>query len=802
MARIVWGRQWLPALAMLVAAAIAGRALAQTADAKPTVADVSASSAEIVVTATRTEQTLGKVPESVSAYTAAKMDVEGIKSFADLAKFSPGVSFDDASHDIAIRGISSTAGSGTTGIYIDDTPIQTRALGFNANNALPAVFDLARVEVLRGPQGTLFGAGSEGGAVRYITAQPSTTVASGYAHAEVAGTEGGALSYEGGAAVGGPIVPDVLGFRISAWARRDGGWIDRVDYQTLAVTDADANSVDTVVLRGALAWTPTSALTITPGINYQDRDQHNYDDYWVSISDPAHGRYRNGTPDRMADADRFWLPTLKIDYDVGPVRLISDTAYYDRTERVNGYSGTLYDLSYFQQLTGAGTDPQGSPCAQCATDPSPLLLATGPNLPGFGPYVAHNITTNTQQNIVQEVRLQSNEPAAPLIWVVGLFLSADTQRSTEEINDPQLPALTQYLWGEDMLTAWGESLLANGDDYINDTIGHDRQIALYVDATWSITDRLKLTAGARYAWTHYDFTNRTDGPQALLDDGGVAQLTSGSKNEAPFTPKLGISYQITDHDLVYATASEGYRIGGATPPLPSMACGGDFPTSYNSDTVNSLEIGSKGSLFDHALQIATSAYYIQWKNIQQAVYVPACGLQYTTNLGTAVSQGLDLQSQWRVTQALTLELAVGYNDAAYSRDAVSKSGDVLALKGDSLGAIPWTLAAGAQYDFQLLGRDAFMRVDDEYASRRTAPIPAEDPGTVGFDPGLTPDPATNQLSMRAGVTLAAWKAEVYVDNLLNSHPQLGLTHQDQFTLLYEAQSFRPLTVGLSVSGRY
>lgn len=150
------------------------------------------------------------------------MDVEGIKSFADVSKFTPGVSFDQASHDISIRGVQSTAGSGTTGVYIDDTPVQMRNLGFNANNTLPAVFDLDRIEVLRGPQGTLFGAGSEGGTVRYITNQPSLTHFSGFAHAEFAGTEDGAPSYEVGFAEGGPLVEDKLAFRISAWYRRDG----------------------------------------------------------------------------------------------------------------------------------------------------------------------------------------------------------------------------------------------------------------------------------------------------------------------------------------------------------------------------------------------------------------------------------------------------------------------------------------------------------------------------------------------------------------------------------------------------
>jgi iron complex outermembrane receptor protein len=255
---------------------------------------------EVVVTATRKEESLSKVAESVSAFTASKMETLDIKSFADIAKYTPGVSFDADTHDISIRGIASTAGSSTTGIYIDDTPIQARNLGLNANNTLPAVFDLSRVEVLRGPQGTLFGAGSEGGTIRYITNQPSLTTYSGMAHSELDFTQGGAPSYEAGVAVGGPIVEDKLGFRVSVWGRRDGGYIDSVNYQTLDITDANANRVDTYVVRAAVTWEPTNNLTLTPGINYQNRNQHDQDEYWVGISNPSAGVLINGTPDRQA----------------------------------------------------------------------------------------------------------------------------------------------------------------------------------------------------------------------------------------------------------------------------------------------------------------------------------------------------------------------------------------------------------------------------------------------------------------------------------------------------------------------
>ena len=800
----VWFRACLmtaTAAPMLWASAARG-ATASGAQGAPT--DVG----EIVVTATRKEEALSKVPESIQAFTAAKMDIQGIKSFADVAKFTPGVNFDSASHDISIRGIDSTAGSGTTGIYIDDTPIQVRNLGLNANNTLPAVFDLSRVEVLRGPQGTLFGAGSEGGTIRYITNQPSLTTFSGFAHAELAFTQDGAPSYELGFAEGGPLVEDKLGFRISAWGRRDGGWINRVNYQTLATTDANANRVDTYALRAALTWAPTANITITPGIDFQKRDQHNYDNYWVSLSSP--GNYRNGTPDRMADPDRFYMPTLRAEWDLGFAKVISNTSYYNRLERVNGYSGTIYNLSFFQHfltadpnqlsIYGYPSDPSGVACASCQ-NLYPLLTPTGPNVPGLAGYTAQNLITNRQENFTQEIRIQSADAASRLQWTGGFFFSYDRQRSTEEIRDPQLPQLTQLLWGESVLQAWGENLLANGDDYINDTRAKDRQEALFGDATWSITDRLKLNVGLRFAWTHFEFVNLNDGPQDLLLNGGVPAIVSGGKDETPFTPKVSLSYQLTADDLVYATASKGYRIGGATPPLPAN-CGTGFPNSYNSDSVWSYEAGTKDRFLDRTLSVSASAFYVDWSNIQQAFYVPACGIQFTTNAGEAVSKGFDMQSQWQLTHALDLELSVGYTDAKFTRTALDANGDVLDVKGDALDVAPWTVTVASQYEFTLLGRDAFVRADYEFSSKRTSPVPNEDPNTAFYDPGLVANPPTHQVSLRAGMTLGAWDVALYANNLLNAQPVLDLTHQDRATTLYEATTLRPRTIGLSLNFKY
>jgi len=798
-------------------AAAGGAPLLLAAQAHAQSATISASSSkatdvsEIVVTASRREQNLSKVPESVSAFTAAKMDIQGIKSIADVSKFTPGVSFDQDTHDVSIRGIDSTAGSSTTGVYIDDTPVQMRNLGLNANNTLPTVFDLDRVEILRGPQGTLFGAGSEGGTVRYITNQPSLTKFTAFAHGELDYTDGGAPSYELGAAAGGPIVEDKLGFRVSAWWRREGGYIDRVDYQSLGVTEPNANRVDTVALRAAFAWAPTSSLTITPSIDFQKRNQNNYDNYWVGISNPGAGQFLNGTPDRMADPDHWLLPALKIEWKGPGVSFISNTSYYARKEEVNGYSGTLYDLSYFQHFTlgdtyGYPSDPNGNPCTNNCQSLYPLLTSTGINTslgqPLLNNYVATNVITNSQYNWTQEFRLQSNDPAAKLQWVAGAFMAFNYQRSTEIIYDPELPALTNLLWAEDMITAWGQDLLPGGIDYINDTSAHDRQIALFADGTYSITDQLKFEVGLRFAWTHFDYQNLNTGAQDLLDSGGLPATASGSKNEKPLTPKVGLTYQVTSDDMVYGTISKGYRIGGATPPLPAVACGGTFPTEYNSDSVWSYEVGTKDRFLDRTLQVSGSLFYINWSNIQQAVYVPTCGIQYTTNLGSAISKGFDLEGQWQLSHAFEVELSVGYTDATFSKTAFDVFNNILAEKGDALDVVPWTVTLGAQYNFHVFDHPAFLRADDEFNSKRTTPIPAEDPATTYYDPGLVPNPATNLLNLRAGMSVDKWDLALYINNALNAHPQLNLQHQDSDTLLYEAQTFRPLTVGFAATFRY
>ncbi|HYM44369.1 MAG TPA: TonB-dependent receptor plug domain-containing protein, partial [Steroidobacteraceae bacterium] len=280
---------------------------------------------EVVVTANRREEAMSKVPISVSALTQDAMDDRGIKDFQDIARFLPGVSIDTSgTNAISIRGISSSAGAGTTGIYIDDTPIQMRSIGFNPDDTLPKTFDLQRVEVLRGPQGTLFGSGSEGGTVRYILTQPGLTGSSTYARSEVSYTLYGQPSYELGIAHGEAAVDGVFGWRASAWYRWDGGWVNRVDPTTGATLEHNVDRSSVLVLRLAGVWQAASSLTVTPSMLFQSRQKHDEGTYWPAYSNPAAGQFNTATPERIPDPDKYYLPALKVQWDLGKSQVIAN----------------------------------------------------------------------------------------------------------------------------------------------------------------------------------------------------------------------------------------------------------------------------------------------------------------------------------------------------------------------------------------------------------------------------------------------------------------------------------------------
>jgi iron complex outermembrane recepter protein len=775
---------------------------------------------EIVVTATRHEENLSKVPISVTAMTQDDMDVRGIKDILDMARFTPGVNIDNSgTNNISIRGIASTGGAGTTGIYLDDTPIQMRALAFNPDEALPQSFDLDRIEVLRGPQGTLFGAGSEGGTVRYITTQPSLTKTSIYSRDEVSYTEGGQPSYEAGIAGGTPLIDGTLGVRLTAWYRYDGGYIDRINPVTLDTEQKNANYTQTKLFRLAAIWAPADNWKVTPSFFYQDRYANDVQNYWGIYSNPGNNQFVDANPTQRTVPDTFYIPAIKVEGDLGAVSLISNTSYYHRKEET-GYDGTLYNLGFYQTQPTLSEANQGDvavfPTPFQPGTPFPLLDGSGLHLPSsIANYRAPASVDNDQQNFTQEVRLQSADPTARLIWTTGIFFASDRQQYLEQIHDPLLNELTEAVVGEPYQEVFGTPYVAAfpNDSYFLQTFSRDKQIALFGEGTFSFTDQLKTTVGLRYSKTEFSFNTLTGGPQLFLPP----ESNSGDKKENSVTPKFSLEYQYDPHDLYYFTYAKGFRPGGANNPVPAAACGVDFtnfgikasPGTFNSDTVDSFEIGAKNNL-DNRVKIASSIYYIRWNNIQQVVVPPICQISFITNLGQAVAKGADIQGDIALTDSFTAELSAGYTDSRYTEASrlsptettpIVASGD--AITGQSgQPAPPVTLSLGLEYKFTLFTRDSFVRVDDEYEGRPKWASPGQDPNTLQYDSANYTLSSTNFASARGGVSFGDWQLEAFVDNLTDTHtvtnyewsidPQVAGTSrlQREFT-------FRPRTIGLT-----
>lgn len=780
-------RKYLLSTSTLAALIAAGSAQAQSvsdaAPAQSAASDVGTVGGDIIVTAGRRNEALSRVAISVVAETQEALQTKGVRDVVDLARSTPSLQLrqgGQGSNYVAIRGITSTVGASTTGIYIDDTPIQARAIGAGngTSTAFPTLFDLNRVEVLRGPQGTLFGAGSEGGTVRFIQAEPGLTKFTGYSRAEIAATEHGDPSAELGAALGGPIIKDVLGFRVSGYVRRDGGWVDRQPISG-AAGGKDENDRETVSLRAALTFAPTEGLTITPALLYQDVDGYGSPDSWDILSNYSKGRYVSGNETRDVSSDRFFLPSLKIAYDLGPVTITSNTGYLSRT--------SMLDTDYTSFLSSLF---QGGRA---------VTVASVPGFQSLSSFRQH------QKAFTQELRVQNSNADSRFNWVVGVFYQHARQDVAQSTNGTLPNEASIATSGKTILQRYGQDMLPGSVFVATTDESLDKQIAAFGQADFKVTPWLKLTAGLRYAKTNFEFENAGNGPF----NGGPTS-TSGKQSEKPVTPKFGISVEPSGDTLLYATAAKGFRPGGANATVSTTVCGTELaaigltsaPTSFNSDSVWSYEVGAKQKLIGNKLRVAASAFYIDWSNIQQRISL-ACGFAYNSNLGSAVSKGADLQIEFSPISGLDLSASAAYTHAAYSEtvlggvtNASTGARSTIVSKGDRLPTAPWTITLGAAYSFLLGDYDMYLRADYNYASsfQNLPNTPA-----VSYDPALYRNDNANYVNMRAGTKINSLDLSFFVNNLLNSTDIIRRTHVNVRAPMLREMTVRPRTFGVTAS---
>jgi iron complex outermembrane recepter protein len=758
-------------------------------------ADASANSEqlqEIVVTAQKRVEDVQHVPISVLVFDTASFDRLSIQNLPDVANMTPGLDYQltGPKNLLSIRGIYSGGGAATTAIYLDDVPVQVRVGIVGLIGAtLPVVFDLDRVEVLRGPQGTLFGSSAEGGAIRFITPEPSLTKYSGYSRADVGFADYGDRSYEAGAAFGGPIVSDHLGFRVSAWHRRDGGFVDHVSAIPGGYSYNNSNWGDSDVVRAALAFAPTASLKITPSLYYQHLYSHDSSGFepaqssqsadpfvqqWGTLnpqySNIDHGRFVNPQLEQTPSTDTFYLPALKAELDLAAVQLISNTGYLHRSDTTN------------EDFTTATPVAFGLPW--------PLVAAA----------VDHNIISTEQKILTEDLRIQSADDSnKPLQWTLGFSFVQARQRSYNPEYSPYLPTLVP-----------GIVLLPGNLSYIGDERSTDKQLALYGQATYRVRKWLSVTAGARIARDSDDYSIFQTGPFA-----GGTSFASGKQSQTVKDPKVGVNFQLNDDNLLYVSAAKGDRVGGVNAPFPlTGACLSllnqiglnGIPALFQGDSLWSYEIGSKNRLFEGHLVLQASAFHIEWSNVQQSVSLPPnlCPETFTSNLGKATSNGADLQATALIGTALELGLAVGYTDAKDSQ-TLGPGAIEYVTSGQQINpyATPWTVVPSVQYSFMLAHRyKAYLRADDEFHSRNPGPFAQQFANNVAVDPNFLANPSTNVLNVHLGANWNGWDTSIYALNVLNTHPLLYNTALETAQFVGPTYTIRPLTVGVRTIYRW
>ena len=917
----------------LAQSAFAQEAAAAAANAKTAAsANDSQLLGDVVVTATRQADTVNRVPLSISAVTQKSLDQQGIKNVNDLQRSVPALTVSGIEAGVAtfsIRGIvQSGPVTATTGVYLDDIPLQKRATtGVQQNNGTPSppLFDLERIEVLRGPQGTLYGGSSEGGTIRFIEPQPSLTHFTGQARAEVSGTQYGNPSYEGGVAFGGPIIADKLGFRATVYNRHTGGYIDLVNPYTNTVQFPNANSAESTSYRLAAMWAPTENARVTlsfykswnkqadnvsgyiypttntvttpsycynvnPSVAYatsvptviacpatavpgrtvnnvymrpaQTYGPFNFQPFQNFSSDPQKGKQPATT--------KFAAPSLNIEYDFPKMTVKSVTSYVEDLARAHGF-----EAPQVSGITGY-TDRNGNLYAPGSTvgfTGTTANVTTGASL--FAPLQDYEGSFNSKSKrwgMIEELRFASAGDAKPLSWVGGMYFSnirahtayelpentdafapllfgeLSANRYTQQVNlspgqtcanvnfaslgvPANTPVLNRTVNGAPVcnvgLPQRADAILTARDERLKDI-----EVAGFGEANYWITDRLKATAGIRWSRVSYNFTQVFYGPASGFNIPTVANtgITIGSVTQSPITPKVGLSYQVTDDDMIYLSAAKGYRPGGVNVPLPDAICGAglaligltvfDAPTTYGSDSVWSYEAGGKFRLLGNKLQINTSAYRIDWQNVQLNVAIPGCGPTFIQNAGTARSQGFDMSAAGRVLPGLTATVNLGYDNAEYTQTAtgpVPKNGTAatpVVQKGDKLPVPPWTVSASLQYDFGVSTYRAYVRGDYQFTSNYLSGV---GPGVNAYSPDTYHLPSATQVNARAGITMGKVDANVFVNNLFNSTDALGLSggrtgctpNTDAACGTFSANNifkgettFRPRTVGVQVNYKY
>lgn len=759
---------------------------------------------EITVTATKRATTIQDVPFSINAQTQQDIQRSGATTLEDLARNVAGLSIQNlgpGQSQVAIRGVSAgqivrdqPGVKEQVGVYLDESVISLSLFTPDFD-----LYDLNRVETLRGPQGTLFGSGSIGGTIRYITNAPSMDGFEGSVELDVNSITDGDI---GGHIKGMVNVPlsDTAALRAVAYTTEYGGFIDALTEGGKKVSDV--NSGNRTGVRVAVTFEPNDSLTITPRLVYQeiDTDGFNRQDVFNLYANPY---TTTRPPIQLKEREQY---------------LLLREGFEDQTLLADLYvnkSFNAFDLTF----VGSVLDRE----ILVSRDASALTGSVSVDLgyPDAGVLLPSNLrdTTDLQQTTF-EVRLTSTTEGA-LQWLVGAFMADMDRDYAQRLPTPGYAAVTDATLG-----AGTSAAVANGYD-LNSPFNSDlpyviEQTALFGELTYDVSDTMHLTFGGRF----YNFDeSRTITSGGLFANGDTGRVDKSSSDG--FTPRLLASFDLNDDVVLNAQISQGFRLGGVNDPLNPALCSledaalfGGFQ-DYDDETMWNYEVGVKSRVGD-GITLNAAAFRSDLEDLQVTLDAGSCSSRISFNVPKAHSQGVEFEMTSKASDSFEFSIAGSLVQSEFDSTVSDPIGNVFGgvEKGNRLASVPeFQIATTGTWFFPLSwmgGADGYVNASLQYVGDRITQPTDQLSGAGDFVSDLPFGGATGNevtsidleldpytiANVNAGMIKDDWEAVLYVSNLTDENALLSFDRERGGRARLAYRTNQPRTVGLTFRKRF
>lgn len=729
------------------------------------------SGGEIVVTALKRDTRLQDTPLAISAVTGDSLERSGSTSFTQLTSETPSLRIVDSgpgNRRVILRGIVG-AGEPTVGVYYDDSPVSgSVGTTSDAGGSTPdfRMFDVERAEILRGPQGTLYGSGSMGGTMRIIYNKPDATNATAAGSMNLTTVKGGSPGATLDGMINLPIIEDVLALRVVGGFQQFAGYVDNSYYGTKNINDGDSYGG-----RALLRFTPNDALTLDLAAHYTKVSTES--SRWIDEVGP---RYTTNGRSESGNYDENSIYAATLSYDFGPVVMTAVSTYFKRDRITVGDVSDNFNGR--DTVSGCSTYLLGDVDLTCAPDQLDDYLTMTRAIQFSSLYQPQGV-----KNWTNELRFSSTG-SGPFNWTVGGFLEDRKTwvRSTLLSADPNTGKLLEFV---------PENI------YYDRTINDDlKQKALFAEASYKFFDKLTATYGVR--WYEYD---KTVG--GIVEQGQIhyASPESGfvetDTTENGFVHKFNLSYEFSRDLMIYAQAAQGFRPGGVNQAngLPAAQA------AYQSDSLWNYEVGVKSQPI-RGVYVNLTGYQIDWSSMQVSARLAGIGNVFglIANVGSARVRGLEAELTARPISGLSFGTNVGYTDAKLTETPVAGNISVSgAKKGDRLPNVPrWNVNANAEYLWPLSDTlEGLVRLDASYVGSSYSTLSM-------IDQYRRETPSYTLVNARIGIQDpdGEWNAHLYVNNLFDELAITGRSSSSNTGGLTTTYTAPPRTFGIALTKRF